>query len=53
MIDAHKGVHGIGIRVAAAGDATAMQWPSYLSVHRDPRDATEPCWRCQALADAA
>ena len=53
MIDAHKGVHGIGIRVTAQGDGTAVQWPSHLSVHRDPRDVTEPCWRCRALADAA
>jgi hypothetical protein len=49
-VDAHKGTNGVGIRV---GSDSAVLWPSPLAVHRDPRDPTEPCWRCQELAGRA
>lgn len=53
-VDAHKGTNGVGIRVGDNNSsATAVVWPSYLAVHRDPRDPTEPCWRCQELAERA
>jgi hypothetical protein len=52
MIDTHKGTSSVGIRVAAPGGERVILWPSYLAVHRDPRDPTEPCWRCQALASS-
>jgi hypothetical protein len=53
MVDAsRRGPHGIGVRVAMpAGDA--VMWPSRASVHLDPRDVLEPCWRCAAVAIAA
>ena len=48
-VDTHKRVNGVGIRVGAPGD-TQVLWPSPFIVHRDPRDPTEPCWRCDELA---
>jgi hypothetical protein len=48
MLDAHKGANGVGIRVGPAGQSSVL-WPSYLAVHSDPRDMTQPCWRCEAL----
>jgi hypothetical protein len=43
------GVNGVGIRVAAEGGHRVV-WPSFLTVHRDPRDPIDDCWRCAALA---
>jgi len=50
MVDTHTGGSGVGIRVADTTGNRVILWPSYLAVHRDPRDPAEPCWRCQALA---
>jgi hypothetical protein len=51
LVDSHYGVNGVGIRVALAGSTDVkVLWPSYLAVHRDPRDTTEPCWRCEEPA---
>ena len=47
LIDAHKGVNGLGIRVKAQGGEYVVWWPSHLAVHRDPRNPSESCWRCQ------
>jgi hypothetical protein len=52
-VDIMKGVNGVGIRVGADRGETAVLWPSHLVVHRDPPDPTEPCWRCQELAERA
>jgi hypothetical protein len=52
-VDTRKRVDGVGIRVGARSGATAVLWPSHLVVHRDPRDPTEPWWRCQELAERA
>jgi hypothetical protein len=49
MVITRKGSNGIGIRVGSTtGDL--IMWPARLAVHLDPRDPTEECWRCQALA---
>jgi hypothetical protein len=49
MVSTRKGSNGIGIRVGSTtGDL--IMWPARLAVHLDPRDPTEECWRCQALA---
>lgn len=48
-VDTRKGANGVGIRVTASAGEGAALWPSSLAVHRDPRDPTEPCWRCQTL----
>ena len=52
LIDTHRHINGVGIRVANGDGKHVIVWPSYLAVHRDPRDQTEPCWRCVALAAA-
>lgn len=48
---ARKGANGVGIRLAAGAEPSRILWPSHLAVHHDPHDPTEPCWRCQDLAD--
>jgi hypothetical protein len=46
-VDAMTRSHAVGIRVAtASGAATAILRPLRMQVHRDPRDPSEPCWRC-------
>jgi len=52
-VDTHKGLNGVGIRVGASRSATAVLWLSHIVVHRDPPDPTEPCWRCEELAERA
>ena len=50
-IDTRRGVNGVGVRVAATDGEASVVWPSHLTVHRNPLDASEPsCWRCQARA---
>lgn len=52
-VETHKGANGVGIRVPSGDGETVIVWPSYRAVHRDPRDPTEACWQCQALAERA
>ena len=52
-VDMHEGANGVGIRVGADRGETAVLWPSAIAVHRDPRDRSEQCWRCQELAEGA
>jgi hypothetical protein len=49
MVNTRRGSNGVSIRV---GSTTGGVIPgrARLAVHLDPRDPTEPCWRCQALA---
>jgi hypothetical protein len=49
MINWRKGSNGVGIRVGPTAEGVIL-WPARLAVHPDPRDPTEPCWRCDALA---
>jgi hypothetical protein len=53
VFETHKGANGVGIRLPVKGGEDVVLWPSRLVVHPDPRDATEPCWRCDELADRA
>jgi hypothetical protein len=52
MVDTKKRSNGIGIRIGSTKGKVIL-WPSRLAVHLDPRDPTEECWRCQALAAKA
>jgi hypothetical protein len=45
-------VNGVGIRVGAEGGGHRVVWPSFLTVHHDPSDPIDDCWRCAALAEA-
>ena len=48
-----KGINGVGVRIKGPDGGESVVWPSYLTVHRDPRDRTEPlCWRCEAGASS-
>ena len=46
---ARRGANGVGIRVGTEGRHRVV-WPSFLTVHHDPRDPTDDCWRCAVLA---
>lgn len=53
QVDSQKGGHRpnrIGVDLAPGHSAPVILWPARLAVHRDPRDPTESCWRCQAIA---
>jgi hypothetical protein len=50
MVETVKGSNDIGIRVTADRDSPTVVRPSRLSVHADPVDPTEVCWRCDAIA---
>jgi hypothetical protein len=52
-VDRRRSSNGVGIRVAAGARETTIQWPLPAAVHRDPKDPTEPCWRCTELATTA
>jgi hypothetical protein len=43
----------IGVRVTPRTDRLSILRPSHLAVHIDPRDTTEACWRCDAIAAVA
>jgi hypothetical protein len=62
LIDSRRQLNGVGIAVTAINSERGERgerkvlWPSFLVVHRDPRDegdANESCWRCEALVKAA
>lgn len=46
---AHRS-NDVGVRVTGRNGQIGVVRPSRLSVHLDPRDATEECWRCAAIA---
>ena len=52
-VDTHKGANVVGIRVGGNSGETTVLWPSHISLHRDPRDPSGVCWRCQELAGRA
>lgn len=56
QVDAERQGHGpnqIGVVVATGEVSPIILWPARLAVHRDPRDPTESCWRCEAMASRA
>lgn len=46
LTEAHTGRQGVGIRIVPLGGEPVILWPSPSTVHRVPRDSSEPCWRC-------
>lgn len=50
MIDARKGAKRAGVRFTDSEDELGIRWPTYPSMHRDPRAATDRCWRCDESA---
>ncbi len=49
---AHRS-NDVGVRVTGQSGQVRVVRPSRLSVHLDPRDTTEECWRCAAIAARA
>ena len=53
MVQTAHGSNDLGVRVTGRSGQVSVVRPSRLSVHLDPRDATEECWRCDAIAARA
>ena len=53
MVQTAHGSNDLGVRVTRRSGEVGVVRPSRLSVHLDPRDATEDCWRCDAIAARA
>ena len=53
MVQTAHGSNDVGVRVAGRDGHGAVARPSRLSVHLDPRDVTEDCWRCDIIAARA
>jgi hypothetical protein len=53
MVQTAHGSNDLGVRVCGLSGQVSVVRPSRLSVHLDPRDVTEDCWRCDAIAARA
>ena len=53
MVQTAQGSNDLGVRVAGPAGRVGVVRPSRLSVHLDPRDVNEECWRCDAIAAEA
>ena len=53
MVQTAPGSNDLGVRVTGLSGRVSVVRPTRLSVHLDPRDATEECWRCDAMAARA
>ena len=53
MVQSLQGPNDIGFRVARRNGRLSVLRRSRLAVHSDPRDTTEDCWRCDAIAAVA
>jgi hypothetical protein len=53
IVQTAHGSNDVGVRVPGEFGRSSVVRPSRLSVHLDPRDATEECWRCDAIAARA
>jgi len=53
MVQTAHGSNDLGVRVTGRDGQVSVVRPSRLSVHLDPRDASEECWRCDAIAARA
>lgn len=53
LVDTKRGSNDIGVRIVSNTGASLVVRPARLSVHSDPRNLAEPCWRCDAIAAAA
>jgi hypothetical protein len=53
LVQTAHGSNDLGVRVTGLSGRVSVVRPSRLSVHLDPRDVTEACWRCAAIAARA
>ena len=49
LVQTTSGPNDIGVRVVSATDRPKVLWPTRLTVHLDPLDPAEECWRCDAI----
>jgi hypothetical protein len=49
LVQTMSGPNDIGVSVASPSDRPGVLWPSRLTVHLDPLDPAEECWRCDAI----
>lgn len=52
LVDSARGSNDIGVRISSNSGPSRVARPTRLSVHADPRDVAEACWRCDAIAAA-
>ena len=52
MVDMRRGTNLVGIRIVSTNVGHVL-WPSSLVAHHDPKQLTEPCWRCKEVIAAA
>jgi hypothetical protein len=52
IVDTVAGSNDLAIRVTPEGEASTVVRPRRLTVHLDPRDLADPCWRCDDIATA-
>jgi len=50
IVDTTRDSNDIGVRIRADDHPSKVTRPLRLTVHPDPRDVTEPCWRCDERA---
>ena len=53
MVQTAHDSNDLGVRVTGRSGQVSVVRPSRLSVHLDPREVTEDCWRCDAIAARA
>ena len=53
LVDTKRGSNDVGVRISADAGSSHVVRPTRLSVHADPRNLAEQCWRCDAIAAAA
>jgi hypothetical protein len=53
MVQTAPGSNDIGIRVTGEGGDAMVLRPKRLTVHPDPQDTSEDCWRCDEISAAA
>jgi hypothetical protein len=52
IVDTVAGSNDLAIRVAPKGEVSSVLRPRRLTVHLDPRDLADECWRCDDIAKA-
>lgn len=52
IVDTVAGSNDLAIRVTPKGEASTVLRPRRLTVHLDPRDLADACWRCDDIATA-
>jgi hypothetical protein len=49
IVETRRGSNDVGVSVAEKADGRRVVRPNRLSVHSDPLDSAENCWRCDSI----